>query len=148
MFKTDRNAELLPELSKGSSGVQFWSFVEQEVNWPWFYLQIVEDEGREAFRSMLMVPTPSLLEQILAAQTRHVWLEQAQLVTPHHVNKRGRWMMEPLQEVYSVQGPQGNDLGYRYMVEGGQMYSTSESEPADSRHTTNLVFSAALHLRS
>lgn len=70
MFKTNRNAELLPGLSSGPDGVQFWSFVEQEVAWPWFYLQMVEDDGRDAFQSMLMVPTLPLLEQIVGAKKR------------------------------------------------------------------------------
>ncbi|EPH5796715.1 hypothetical protein ACS2R3_004244 [Pseudomonas aeruginosa] len=75
MFKTSRNAELLPGLSTAPDGVQFWSYVELEVTWLWFYLQIVEDDGNEAFRSMLMVPSVPLLEQVIAAQTEHAWLE-------------------------------------------------------------------------
>lgn len=86
MFKTDRNAELLSGLSHSPNGVQFWSFIEQDVAWPWFYLQIVEDDGQEAYRSMLMVPTTPLLEQIVEAKTDNAWLEQAQLVTPAHIN--------------------------------------------------------------
>ncbi|HCA5869192.1 TPA: hypothetical protein MXR76_006760, partial [Pseudomonas aeruginosa] len=75
MFKTSRNAELLSGLSTAPDGVQFWSYVELEMTWPWFYLQIVEDDGKEAFQSMLMVPSVPLLEQIIAAQTDHAWLE-------------------------------------------------------------------------
>ena len=148
MFKTNRKAELLPGLSQGPNGVQFWSYIEQEVIWPWFYLQVVEDDGKEVFRSMLMVPTIPLLEQAMAAQTEQTWFEQAQLVTPDHMNKNGRWMMEPLLEVSSIRDNQGNELGYQYRVEGDRMYSTSPSQPIDCRMRTQVVFSAALHLRS
>jgi len=148
VFKTNRNAELLPGFSKSPNGVQFWSYVEQEVSWPWFYLQIVEDDGEEAFRSMLMVPTTPLLEQVLAAQTNYVWLEQALLVTPDYMNQKGRWLMEPLLEVSSIRDERGNDLGYQYRVEGDRTYSTSEAPSLDGWPNKHLVFSAALHLRS
>lgn len=148
MFKTNRNAELLPGLSNGPNGVQFWSFVEQEVAWPWFYLQVVEDDGKEVFRSMLMVPSTPLFEQIMAAKTDHAWLEQAQLVTPDHMNKMGRWMMEPLLEVSSIRDAQGQELGYLYRVEGGRTYSTSADQHLDGQVSTHTIFSAAFHLPS
>ncbi|MDH1684904.1 hypothetical protein N5E30_25550, partial [Pseudomonas chengduensis] len=147
VFKTSRNAELLPGLSTAPDGVQFWSYVELEVTSPWFYLQIVEDDGKEAFRSMLMVPSVPLLEQIIAAQTDHAWLEQAYLVNPGHMNKADRWMMEPLLEVSSIRDAQGNELGHQYRVESGRTYSTSASQPLDTRMSTHVIFSAALHLR-
>ncbi len=148
MFKTNRNAELLPGLSNDPNGVQFWSFVEQEVAWPWFYLQIVEDDGQEAFRSMLMVPSTPLFEQIMAAKTDHAWLEQAQLVTPAHMNKTGRWIMEPLLEVSAIRNEQGQMLGYLYHVEGGRTYSTSADQHLDEQRSTHTIFSAELHLPS
>ncbi|MDH0155028.1 MULTISPECIES: hypothetical protein [Stutzerimonas] len=146
MFKTNRNAELLPGLSNGPDGVQFWSFVEQEVAWPWFYLQMVEDDGKEAFRSMLMVPTLPLLEQIVEAKSDHAWIEQAQLVTPAHINKTGRWMMEPLLEVSVIRNEQGQELGYEYVVEGNRTYSISADRLPDGQLNTHTIFSAALHL--
>lgn len=148
MFKTNRNAELLPGLSNGPDGVQFWSFVEQEVAWPWFYLQMVEDDGTEAFRSMLMVPTPPLLEQIVAAKSDHAWIEQAQLATPAHINKTGRWIMESLLEVSAIRNEQGQELGYEYRVEGGRTYSISADQLPDGQLNTYTIFSAALHLPS
>ncbi len=148
MFKTNRNAELLPGLSNCSDGVQFWSFVEQEVAWPWFYLQMVEDDGKEAFRSMLMVPSPPLLEQIMGAKCDHAWIEQAQLVTPAHINKTGRWIMESLLEVSAIRNEQGQELGYEYVVEGGRRYSISAGQPPEGQLKTHTIFSAALHLPS
>jgi hypothetical protein len=148
MFKTNRKAELLPGLSRGPNGVQFWSYIEQEIAWPWFYLQIVEDNGDEAFRSMLMVPSIPLLELFIAAQTETAWFEQAQLVTPQHINNRGRWMMEPLLEVSSILDTRGNELGHLFQVEGGHTYSSSASQHPDGRLSTHVVFSASLHLRS
>ncbi|GGM29798.1 hypothetical protein ACFQDN_20835 [Pseudomonas asuensis] len=145
MFKTNRNAELLPGLSNDPAGVQFWSFVEQEIAWPWFYLQLVEVDGQEIFRSMLMVPTIPLLEQIVAVKTDNAWIEQALLVSPSSLNKTGRWMMEPLVEVCSIRNEQDRELGYVYRVEGPKTYSTLDflvNEPLK----TCTIFSAELHL--
>jgi hypothetical protein len=147
VFKTSRNAELLPGLSTAPDGVQFWSYVELEMTWPWFYLQIVEDDGNEAFRSMLMVPSVPLLEQVIAAQTEHAWLEQAYLVSPGHMNEVGRWLMAPLLEVLSIRDAQGSELGHQYRVEGDRTYSTSASQSLGSRISNHVIFSAALHLR-
>lgn len=146
MFKTNRNAELFPRLSHSADGVQFWSFIEQDMACPWFYLQIVEEDDKEAFRSMLMVPTPALLEQIVAAVNDHAWLEQAQLVTPGHINKTGRWLMESLLEVAAIRNEQGQELGYEYLVEGGRTYSISADQLPEGQLNIHTIFSAALHL--
>lgn len=148
MFKTNRNAELLPGLSNGPDGVQFWSFVEQEVAWPWIYLQVVEDDGKDAFKSMLMVPTLALLEQIVGKRSDHAWIEQAQLVTPSYINKTGRWMMEPLLKVNALSNEQGQELGYECVVEGGRAYSMSAEQLPSGQLNTHTIFSAALHLRN
>lgn len=148
MFKTNRKSELFPGLSNGPDGVQFWSFVEQDMAWPWFYLQLVEDDGGELFRSMLMVPTPVLLEQVVAAKSDHAWIEQAQLVTPSHINDTGRWTMEPLLEVSLILDEQGLEVGYRYRVAGGQAYSVSVDPFPDGQLKTHTIFSAALHIKA
>ena len=109
---------------------------------------MVEDNGKEAFRSMLMVPTPPLLEQIVAAKSDHAWIEQAQLATPAHINKMGRWIMEPLLKVSAIRNEQGQELGYEYRVEGGRTYSISAEQPPDGQLNTYTIFSAALHLPS
>ena len=95
---------------------------------------------------MLMVPTLPLLEQIVGAKNDHAWIEQAQLVTPAHINKTGRWMMEPLLEVSAIRNEQGQELGYECVVEGGRTYSISADQLPDGQLNTHTIFSAALHL--
>ncbi|WP_454910682.1 hypothetical protein [Stutzerimonas chloritidismutans] len=95
---------------------------------------------------MLMVPTPALLEQIVAAVNDYAWLEKAQLVTPAHINKTGRWLMEPLLEVAAIRNKQGQELGYEYLVEGGRTYSVSADQLPDGQLNNHTIFSAALHL--
>ena len=148
MFKTNRKSELFPGRSNGSDDVQFWSFIEQDAAWPWFYLQLVEEDGGELFRSMLMVPTPVQLEQVVAVKDDHAWIEQAQLVTPSHINDTERWTMEPLLEVSLILDDQGLELGYRYRVEGGREYSVSVDPFPDGQLKTHIIFSAAWHIRA
>lgn len=54
MFTTYRSAEIHLDTAKGTTA-QLWSYVEQEISWPWFYLQIARRHGRQAYRSMLML---------------------------------------------------------------------------------------------
>ncbi|WP_418643162.1 hypothetical protein [Stutzerimonas kunmingensis] len=147
MFKTSRDAEQLRGLPSVASGIQFWSFVELEVAWPWFYLQLAEDKGTELFRSMLMVPTASYLEDVISAQAEQAWIERAFLVTPDYVNGSDRWMMEPLLEVASIRDLNGREQAQQFRVEGGHLYTLGASSN-DPELESHIVFSAECHLRA
>lgn len=147
MFTTYRGAEIHLDPVAEPTGTQLWSHVEQELAWPWFYLQIVRRHGRKAYRSMLMVHHAHDLRKIVDDQSNLAWVEQVQLVTPPHLNGQPRWLMEPLEEVCVVRdGPDGNP-GYLYKVANGVSYSMHCSDNRDSLVETNVVFSAEVHLR-
>jgi hypothetical protein len=148
VFRTNRNAELLRGFSIGPDGVQFWPFVKLELAIPWFYLQLVEGDGQATFRSMMLVPSTDLLVELTAIQDDDLWIEQAQLVTPGHINNTGQWKMERLLELHLIRDAQGGDAGNLYRVEGGGTYSTSGEHSVDGQQNTELLFSAKLHLRS
>jgi hypothetical protein len=125
MFKTNRKNELLPGAWGYAQGLQFWARIEQDVIWPWFYLQIGENEGDDTFRSMLMIPTEALLAEFIANQQENCWLEDIQVVTPDYLNHKGRWLMEPLIELNSLRDGDGVIQGYEYVTAEGERYSTS-----------------------
>lgn len=147
MFRTNRNAELLRGFSIGPDGVQFWPFVNLELAIPWFYLQLGEREEETIFRTMMLVPSTGLLVELTTVQSDDLWIEQVQLVTPDHINKTGRWKMEPLLELHLIRDTKGGDAGNLYRVEGGGTYSTSGEHSVDGQQITELLFSAELHLR-
>lgn len=147
MFITYKHAELpLGELLEDPR-VQHWQFVEQDIHWPWFYMEFVRDLGDDCMSSMLMIPAVPALQQLLDEQNERSWLAQAFLVTPGHVNGSGSWMMEPLVEVNVALDEEDGQLGYVYKVEGGHCYSTHPNAQRNNLRTSRTIFSADRHLR-
>lgn len=63
-------------------------------------------------------------------------IESVLLVTPHHMNQSGRWLMEPLSMVERHDTPDG--VVIIYQVAGGKVYSygNSKAKPnSESRRT-------------
>lgn len=147
MFTTYRGAEIHLDSDEAPSSTQLWSYVEQEIAWPWFYLQIVRRHGRKAYQSMLMLNHAHELRKIIEDQSNLAWVEQVQFVTPPHLNGQSMWLMEPLEEVCVVRdGPEG-DPGYLYKVANGASYSMHPSNHKESLTVVNVIFSAGQHLR-
>ncbi|AYW41105.1 hypothetical protein ACIGKL_16340 [Pseudomonas sp. NPDC077186] len=146
MFTTYRSAEIHLDTAKGAT-TQLWSYVEQEISWPWFYLQIARRHGRQAYRSMLMLHHAHDLKKIIDDQSNLAWAEEVQLVTPAHVNGHSTWLMEPLKEICIVRdGPTG-DPGYLYKVANGVSYSMHHRRNLEALIVTDVIFSAEMHLR-
>ncbi len=148
MFMTYRHAELPLGKLFGDTRVQHWQFVEQDVYWPWFYIEFIRGEGDDRMSSMLMIPSVPALQRLLDEQDDCSWLAQALLVTPAHLNGSQRWMMEPVEEVSVAVDDKYNQLGYVYKVEGGRSYTTHAFEKEAELRTSHVIFSASEHLRS
>ncbi|BGE66909.1 TPA: hypothetical protein MXV65_002437 [Pseudomonas aeruginosa] len=148
MFTTYRRAEIQLDPAEESTTTQLWSYVEQEIIWPWFYLQIVRRHGRQTYRSMLMLHHAHDLKKIIDDQSNLAWVEQVQLVTPAHVNGQPRWLMEPLEEVCIVRDGPAGDPGYLYKVANGVSYSMHHRRNLEALIVTDVIFSAELHLRA
>ncbi|WP_455828306.1 hypothetical protein [Pseudomonas capeferrum] len=126
MFTTYPRAEIafdLPDEPVSPAGQRVWSFVEQELIMPWFYMQVVHRSGRENFASMLMMYHAHELKQFIDAQSDRVWVEEVQLVTPPHVNKQSTWLMEPLTMAGIATAPQDGSNVLVYQVASGTIYS-------------------------
>ncbi|HIE3847294.1 TPA: hypothetical protein ACXNGQ_004540 [Pseudomonas aeruginosa] len=126
MFTTYPRAEIafdLPDEPASPAGQRVWSFVEQELIMPWFYMQVVHRSGRENFASMLMMYHAHELKQFIDAQSERVWVEEVQLVTPPHVNKQSTWLMEPLTMAGIATAPQDGSNVLVYQVASGTIYS-------------------------
>ncbi len=147
MFMTYRHAELPLSNLFGDTRVQHWQFVEQDVHWPWFYIEFVRKKGDDSMSSMLMIPTVPALQRLLEEQDDRLWLAHASLVTPAHLNGSQRWMMEPLVEVSVAIDEKYDQEGYVYQVEGGRSYSTHPGSKQADLRTSHVIFSASKHLR-
>lgn len=56
MFKTYSHAELSPAALFGELGTRRWQFIELELHYPWFYVELVRDYGDDIVGSMLRSP--------------------------------------------------------------------------------------------
>ncbi|HCF2053689.1 hypothetical protein ACM79P_17580 [Pseudomonas aeruginosa] len=148
MFLTNPSLELLGGALRGAFGDQQWVAVEQDILWPWFYLQIVRDDGDDALRSMLLLSSMQEFEDFLKTLNDRLWIEQAHVVTPHFMNGTGRWLMEPLVEINVVVDRGGEEIGHCFEVEGGRCYTTASAAKPERCSKTTSVFSAAYHLQT
>lgn len=144
MFKTAEATALFPK-PMGHDGIQFWSLVEHEQLWPWFYLQVVQEDSCSAFRTMLMLSSTEELAAIASAQTCGVWLEKAYLVTPGDMNGTSGWQLENLLGVEVLKDVNDANLGAKFYVENGQVRSLGEVWEG-SNSGVRTCFCAEMHL--
>lgn len=146
MFKTLRDAELLPDLCRRSPEAQFWSYVELGVAWPWFYVVLVEESQLHLHRSYVLVPSIPLLQELLCNVTPDAWIEKVYVVTPSGINGTEGWKMEPLVKLSGISTDDGVFLGHQYLVPEGTCYSTLMGSEQQPTLVNVLIFSASLHL--
>lgn len=150
MFTTYPRAEITfdpPDATDSHEGQRVWSFVEQELLLPWFYLQVVRRAGRENYASMLMMYHAHELKQFIDAQSNRVWVEQVQLVTPPHMNGQSIWLMEPLTMAGIVMDPRDGSHFLIYQVARGVTYSLRDDADANLK-PFRILFSGERDLRS
>ncbi|MDB1111350.1 hypothetical protein [Pseudomonas extremaustralis] len=150
MFTTYPHAEIAfdpPEAPDSQAGQRVWSFVEQELLLPWFYLQVVRRSGREKYASMLMMYHAHELKQFIDAQSNRVWVEQVQLVTPPHMNGQPTWLMEPLTMAGIVMDPWDGSHFFVYQVARGVIYSLRDDADMNLK-PFRILFSDERDLRS
>lgn len=141
MFITYRHAETRLDLPFEYSPAQLWTAVEQDVQSPWFYVQIARMDGCEVIVSTLLLQHVHDLESIIKSQSKRAWIEQVQIVTPAHLNGQARWLMEPLREAHLVQDKDGN-RGLLYKVENNVRYSLHPRRNVEELDLIKILFSA------
>ncbi|OAE12363.1 hypothetical protein AZH11_12905 [Pseudomonas simiae] len=150
MFTTYSRGEIvydLPGEFPSPAGQRIWSFVEQELLLPWFYLQVVRRSGKESYASMLMMYHVHELKQFIDAQSNCAWVEQVQLVTPPHMNGHLSWLMEPLIEAGLVEDPRDGAHFVVYKVASGSMYSLRNDADVNLP-PLKILFSSGRDLRT
>ncbi|VVM75820.1 hypothetical protein PS676_02014 [Pseudomonas fluorescens] len=108
------------------SDVITWRYVEHSIHRPWLYVAAVEKNQDFDLRPMLMIGDVNLLQSLLSDQGSGLQVESILLVTPDHMNRSGRWMMEPLVSIDKVVAPDA--VAYVYSVESGRAYIEGDPE--------------------
>lgn len=124
MFRTMREAELMPRLIRPTNGLQFWSLVELETVWPWFHVETIESRGTDQHRGIVLASNVQLLKDLIHAGVENAWVNQIQIITPDSMNGTGSWKMEILESLYEITNSDGQICGHEYRVPAGKIYST------------------------
>jgi hypothetical protein len=140
LFKTLRNAELIPALNGAHSEAQFWSFVEIGVVCEWFYLSLIEETEKELHQSFVLVPSIPLLLDLLNTACENAWIEAIYLITPESLNGSGMWKMEPLISLTEFEQDDGDCLGHYFVVGNGSSYSTLAKQATMPGRETTLFY--------
>ncbi|HCE6123138.1 hypothetical protein OE424_34620 [Pseudomonas aeruginosa] len=120
-----------------------WSYVEHNIHRPWFYVAAMEQGDDFPLHPMLMLSSDQLLQSLVRCQEDGLLLESVLLVSPDHVNKSGRWMMEPLEAIFRYESPDG--VAYVYQVSGNRSYICGDGEVAtQDRARREMLFSTSM----
>lgn len=149
MFTTYPSAEITfeePDLTDPQAAQKVWSFVEQELLLPWFYIQVVRRSGGEDYASMVMLYHAHELKQWIDNQSNRMRVEQVQMVTPPHINGQSTWLMEPLTMAGIAEDPSDFSHFLIYQVESGSIYSLRDNFEVDINPFV-ILFSSERDLR-
>lgn len=150
MFTTYRNAEVqFSHLSDQQHvGTQILRYVEQELMYPWFYVQLAQQGATEMEASMLMLQHSKDLAEMVKCKTPSWRLEQVQIVTPAHMNGTGRWLIEPLDKITIHESPSLGGLCECFQVSSGNCYTIAGSGVLKNATLLRVIFDAETDLKS
>lgn len=137
MFRTIREAELMPNLFRAPNGFQFWSLVELATMWPWFHVETIDCSGNDIHRGVVLAPSVPLLADLIGGESKTARIDQVQVVTPGDINGTGSWKMEALISLHELVDSTGQVVGHAYQVEAGTEYSTVANY---DQHRRNLIY--------
>ena len=139
MFRTMREAELMPNLFRAANGFQFWSLVELETMWPWFHVETIDYSGNDIHRGVVLAPSVPLLVDLIGGESKTARINQVQVATPGDLNGTGSWKMEALISLHELVDSGGQVVGHAYQVAAGAEYSTVASY---DQHRRNLIYAS------
>jgi hypothetical protein len=138
MFRTSVCAEI-PASALYGDEFRLWAFVEHSLHTPWFYVTVSSCQSGQAFHTMFLVREVRALEALLASQNAGMKVAEVQLVSPSHINKNDRWLMEPLLELVQIDCQGAHS--YEYRVEGGRWYADQmEAASSDTQGCRRIIF--------
>ena len=91
---------------------------------------------------MVLIPSISVLEQLLNEQGENIWLLDVQLVSPAYLNGSEGWKMERLLEVCETVDDISEEAAYVYSLEGGHIYTEALGSCRSDLQSPRIIFSA------
>lgn len=124
MFETTNAAEL-PFSGVVSPDSRFWSQVQLSLSIPWFFCEYEITSGiNKSIRNVIFLTN---IEQLLQLH-QHPDLEllQVDLVSPEYINKKGRWLMQTIFEIWAWVDPKTCQKILMYIFQDGTRYLNPE----------------------
>lgn len=123
MFETNDDAELYIPPGISGPGVRAWQYVKLRLHVPWLVIVYeFEIEKKARMRETVFLPDADDLVQF--SRIPDIKIVEVSVMAPAHMNEKGRWMLEPLIEVWRGKEPEQphqpvhvfvTGLGNRYM---------------------------------
>ena len=124
MFETNNTSRMHNPLSLLGDANHLWAHVSLRIHVPWFYVVFsmsYEDGSRKS--DILFV---SNIDDVIGMNHEPlIQLEEVYLVSPGHLNKSSKWLMEPLGKLLVGLEPEHDQYAHIYVVENGNRYLDS-----------------------
>lgn len=146
MFETSAHAEIPIHEAFQSHGEQAWAYVYRRLHLPWFYLRYLppseEGDGGTRLWQLLFVDEIGHLQELQANPV--IEIDEVQAVLPDHLTGKGKWIMEPLEEIWvgtEPKAPQQNATVY-VLCNGERYIDTGFDSSETDLVNRQLVFKA------
>lgn len=119
MFETHEQARVKNPFFVLEEGARRWAYISQTSNDEWFYVTY-ETTGEEgSSQQQFMISKVQFLLDLASRDTPGQFINEVQLVSPPWLNQKGKWLMEPIREIQTV------DERVCYELMDGQVYPST-----------------------
>lgn len=139
MFETHENGRRKTYFSLPNE--YHWDYVGIALNNPWILVaySINSDEGYSISQSIILSDVRQLIEM---ASREEVEIQFVDIVSPGHINKTGRWKMEPLKEIWlRVNAEYKDQYEHVFILEDGNSRIEMAAPPENKSLTEEKIFS-------
>jgi len=124
MFETNNMSRMNNPLTLLGDDNYLWSNVSLRLHVPWFYV-VYNIDYEDDSKNLEILFVSNIKELINMSNEIIVHIEQVYLVSPGHLNKCDKWMMEPIDKILEGSEPEYNQISHIYIVENGNRYIDS-----------------------
>lgn len=127
MFETIDGTEIDIQEAFSDPGHRYWPFVKQSLHMPWFYVAY-RNKLKDGGELSEMVCLTRVEDVVAATDPDNVEFAEVNIMLPGHMTGKGRWTMEPLDEIWSgieKEPETQGQIAYVYVTASGGRYLQS-----------------------
>lgn len=144
MFETHETARVSLPCQLAESGEYVWKYVYTRLYVPWFHVVAKSTRDAEGYlesRNLFLAH----IKDLLAVSVSPAWtIQEMTLVSPAHMNGKGRWMMEPLAQILKGREStlENEQYGHVFVLENGERYVWSFSNREEDLADLKSIYEA------